>query len=59
MTEETWDLNDKLFMVFFIALSCGVMALLAGDFVGIITDLWFGFDNAMMEFGRVIEQLPV
>jgi len=57
--EKHWDLNDILFLVFFTILSCAIMTFMAKDFAGIITDLWYGFGNVMVEFGRVVEQLPI
>ena len=33
--------------------------LSVGDFAEIVTDLWYGFGNVTLEFGRVVEQLPV
>jgi len=57
--EKQWVLNDTLFMFIFIVLSCGTMAYSASDFVGIVSDLWYEFGNVMMEFGRVVEQLPI
>jgi hypothetical protein len=53
----TWD--ERILIIIYAILLCVTVVLLAKDFVGIVTDLWFGFDDVMMEFGRVIEQLPI
>jgi len=57
--EKRWDRNDKIFMFFFIILSCSIMAFVVRDFARIVTDMWYGFGSVMMEFGSIIEQLPV
>ena len=57
--ERRWDRNEKLFMSFFILLSCSIMAFIVRDFARIVTDMWCGFGSVMMEFGSIIEQLPV
>lgn len=57
--EKKWDRSDKVFILLFTVLSCIILVFIARDFAQIVTDIWYGFGNVIMEFGRVVEQLPV
>lgn len=59
MMETKWDRGDIICMFIFTVLFCGVMAFIARDFVRIVMDTWYGFGDVMIEFGSIIEQLPV
>lgn len=59
MINEQKNRSDIYCMFFFGLLSCAIVAMIARDLVGIVTDLWYGFGNVMMEFFSVIEQLPI
>ena len=53
----TW--SDRIFMALLLTLFCIIAAVIGKEFVEIVTDIYYGLGDVMMEFGSVIERLPM
>lgn len=57
--ERRTELFDKILILLSFTMFCAIIVLMVKEFIGILSDLWYGFGHIMMEFGDVIEQLPI
>lgn len=57
--EKLTTLYDNMLILLLFTIFFTIIVLMVKEFIGILSDLWYGFGHIMMEFGGVIEQLPI
>ncbi len=57
--ESRTALYDKALILLSFILFCAIIVIMIKEFIGLLSGLWYGFGHVMMEFGDVIEQLPI